>query len=225
MTVSQLVRAAYGIPDGSGRLGKGPDWLDIEKFDVQAIADEGAIPERLDNAQLRERMQPLLQRLLAERFKLVIRHERKEMPVYELTAAKSGTKLTEAPIGEAECRTSIDCHQFLGDGFHGLRGAGVNMADLAFTLERWTYRPVVDATGVVGLFSVEIRPFANMNLRPQQELDDFLAMHPEVRRPPDEPFRPSVFSVLEKDFGLLLRPTHARIETIQIESVERPSAN
>jgi uncharacterized protein (TIGR03435 family) len=224
VNVGQLVNAAYGLT-GSGRLRKGPGcpgWIDSERFDVEAVAEEGTIPEHLDNAQLRERMQPLLQRLLAERFKLVIRREPKELPVYELTVAKSGAKLTEAPISEAQCRTSNDCHRVLGARMQGLRGTAVSMADLAFALETWAERPVVDATGMPGLFAVQVAPFANMN----PHLNDFVDSLPEgVPRPPPEPYKPSLSSVLEKDFGLRLLPARAQIEIIQIESVSRPSPN
>lgn len=225
VSVHQLASAAYG---SSWRLSIGPNcpkWIDSEKFDIEAVAEEGVIPERLDNAQLRKIMQAMLQRLLAERFKLVVRHEAKEMPIYELTVAKAGSKLTEAPISEAECRTSIDCHQVLGDRLRGLHGTAVNMADLVFALETGSGRPVVDATGLVGLFSVEVKPFADMRPELDDKLDAYLAAHPEAPRPPAEPFKPTLSSVLEKDFGLLLRPARARIETIQIESVDRPSAN
>jgi uncharacterized protein (TIGR03435 family) len=224
VSVGQLVNAAYGLT-GSARLARGPkcpQWIDSERFDVEAVADEGVVPGRLDDAQLRQRMEPLIQRLLAERFKLVIRREPKEMPVYTLTVAASGAKLTQAAITEAECRTTNDCHQVSGNRMQGLRGNAVNMADLAYALEASADRPVVDETGIVGLFSVQVRPFASV--KPQ--LDDYLAALPDDRPwPPAEPPKPSVSSVLEKDFGLLLRPSRARIETIQIESVDRPSAN
>ena len=91
VSVYQLVNAAYGIAGSSPRMGKCqncPSWIDSEKFDVEAIAEQGVVPERLDTAQLRYVMQPMHQRWLAERFNLVIRHEPKEMPVYELTVAK-----------------------------------------------------------------------------------------------------------------------------------------
>ena len=221
VSVHQLVNAAYG---SSWRLSIGPNcpkWIESERFDVEAVAEDGVIPERLDTAQFRKLMQPMLQRLLTERFTLVIRREPKEMAVYELTVVKSGARLTEATITEAECQTSIGCHQVLGDSMHGLRGVAANMEDLALAIETGSGRPVVNATGIAGLFSIEMKPFANM--RP--ELDDFLSSLPADRRPPPEPLRPSVFSVLEKDFGLLLRPARALIETIQIESVDRPLAN
>ena len=221
VTVGHLVDAAYG--GGSTRLQacpKCPNWMQSERFEVEAIAEEGVIPERLNSAELRRRMQPMLQRLLAERFQLVIKREQKEMPVYELTVSKSGAKLTESPISEAECLTSIDCHKVLGTR-RNLHGTAVNMADLALALGIWADRPVVDATGIAGLYSVQIKPFANLKLY----LDDYLASVPENMRPPPEPYSPSLSSVLEKDFGLLLRPAHARIETIEIESINRPSVN
>jgi uncharacterized protein (TIGR03435 family) len=104
----------------------------------------------------------------------------------------------------------------------GMRGTAVSMADLAFALETWTDRPVVDATGIRGLFAVQVAPFANMN----PHLNDFVDSLPEgVPRPPPEPYKPSLSSVLEKDFGLRLLPGRAQIEIIQIESVSKPSAN
>jgi uncharacterized protein (TIGR03435 family) len=222
--VRQLVNAAYGLT-GSWRVRLGPRcpaWIDSERFDVEAVVEEGAIPERLDNAQLREKMQPLLQRLLAERFNLVIRREPKELPVYKLTVAKPGAKLTESPISEAECRTSSDCHRLLGNRMQGLRGTAVSIADLAFALETGADRPVVDATGIPGLFAMQVAPFATLKLY----LDDFLDSLPAgVPRPPPEPYKPSLSSVLEKDFGLLFLPARAQIEITQIESVSRPSSN
>ena len=223
VSIYQLVNAAYGLT-GTERVRTGancPNWIDSEHFDVEAVAQEGVIPDNLGTAQLRERMQPLLRQLLADRFQMVIRREPKEMPVYMLTMAKSGVKLTKASISDAECGASIDCHHFSGNRMRGLRGAAVSMTDLAFALEAGSNRPMVDATGIVGLFSMEVRPFAT--LKPQ--LDDYLESIPEAQRPPAEPVKPSLFSVLEKDFGLLLRPSKARVETLLIETVKMPSAN
>ena len=215
--VYQLVNSAYGLT-GTERVREGPNcpkWIDSEHFDVEAVAEEGVIPAGLDMFHVREKMRPLLQRLLAERFQLVIRREPMEMRVYTLTAAKTGVKLTKAANGDAECQTSVECHQFVGNRMRGLRGVAVSMADLAFALEAGSDRPMVDETGIVGLFSMEVRPFAT--LKPQ--LNDSV---PEYN---PEPVKPSLSSILEKDFGLLLRPARARIDTIQIESVKMPSAN
>src|SRR5262249_3951541 len=159
-------------------------------------------------------MQPLLQRLMEERFKLVIRREPKEMPVYTLTVAPTGARLTHAEMNEVDCRTSPKCHQVLGNRISGLQGAAVSMGDLVFTLEAGSDGPILDETGLSELFSMQIKPFATLKPLPV----DLLADVPEDRRPPPEPYKPSLASILEKDFGLLLRPGRARVETIQIES-------
>lgn len=217
------MNAAYGTT-GRARLARGPHypaWADAELFDVEAIAEEGAIPGNLNYAQLRLKMEPLLQRLLAERFQLVIRRVPKEMPVYILTQAAEGAHLPAALMTEAECRTSVDCHQISGNRIAGLRGTAVNMADVVFALESGSDRPIVDDTEFAGLFSVQIRPFAALF----SLSEDFLANVPENLRPPPEPAKPRLASILEKDFGLLLRPARASVEIIQVESVERPAAN
>lgn len=144
-SVSVLVKAAYGLA-GTARIGKGPhcpDWVDSERFVVEAVAEEGAIPERLDSAQLRKRMEPMLQRLLAERFGLAIRRVPKEMPVYQLTVATSSARLTEAPVTEEECRISYDCHRIVGDRLHSLNATAATMGDLASALEKWSDRPIL----------------------------------------------------------------------------------
>jgi hypothetical protein len=67
------------------QLSGGPSWLDSDRFDLEAKA-EGANENQL---------RLMLQTLLAERFKLVIHREAKEMPVYHLVVGKSGAKLHE----------------------------------------------------------------------------------------------------------------------------------
>ena len=62
-----LIQNAYSL--SQNRLLGGPDWIHTERFDILASAPEGT-PE--------SRMQTMLQQLLAERFKLVIRKEAQE---------------------------------------------------------------------------------------------------------------------------------------------------
>jgi uncharacterized protein (TIGR03435 family) len=65
----------------------GPGWIDTEKYDVAAN-----VPPRAT----KEQFQEMLQNLLVERFKLVLHHETKTLPVYELVIAKNGPKLKES---------------------------------------------------------------------------------------------------------------------------------
>lgn len=65
----------------------GPAWMDDTRFDVVAKVPEGAS---------KEQFRVMLQNFLADRFKLAIHHEKKEMQVYELVIAKNGLKMKES---------------------------------------------------------------------------------------------------------------------------------
>src|SRR5215475_7309058 len=68
----------------------GPDWLSSQRFDIAA-----KLPEGTSQANVLE----MLQALLKDRFQLKVHRETKELPVYALEVAKSGSKLTEsAPL-------------------------------------------------------------------------------------------------------------------------------
>ena len=63
----------------------GPDWIDSERFNVEAKA-ANEFPAGLDSPSAPRRM--MLQALLADRFKLRVHHETQEGNIYALTFAK-----------------------------------------------------------------------------------------------------------------------------------------
>jgi uncharacterized protein (TIGR03435 family) len=65
----------------------GPSWMESERFNVTAKVPEGAT---------KEQFRVMLQNLLAERFKITVHHETKEMPMYELVVMKGGPKFKES---------------------------------------------------------------------------------------------------------------------------------
>src|ERR1700685_4251134 len=68
----------------------GPGWIDTDKFDLVATIPAGTtVPQ----------FHQMFQSLLAERFKLVVHHESRQVPVYELVIAKNGPKLKESTAG------------------------------------------------------------------------------------------------------------------------------
>jgi uncharacterized protein (TIGR03435 family) len=87
-----LIRIAYGIdPD---RIVGGPNWLELDRFDVIAITPAHSTPES---------RKLMLQALLADRFGLVIHNDSKPMAAYALTAGKT-PKLQETDgTGESHC--------------------------------------------------------------------------------------------------------------------------
>jgi len=159
-----LVAWAYRVPFNfqGGRLTGLPDWADGpgSVFDVEATS---VMPPGLSVRARDDRVRAMVQALLEDRFKLVIRRESKEMPVYALVAAKGDLKLQRADIDEKDCpeaspaalgpvspSTPIPnvCHAFSGGMGRGLHAKAANMSDLAAFVENWTDRPLLDKTGI-----------------------------------------------------------------------------
>ncbi|MEP7355256.1 MAG: TIGR03435 family protein [Acidobacteriota bacterium] len=90
MALDELLTRAYGLADFS--LVSGPGWISKETYDVA-----GKIPP----GTTKEQFQKMLQALLTERFQLVLQHNSKMLPVYELVVAKNGPKLKESLANSA----------------------------------------------------------------------------------------------------------------------------
>jgi uncharacterized protein (TIGR03435 family) len=97
MTMMDLLTVAYHVKRYQI---SGPEWPESARFDINAKIPEGVAKEDFG---------PMLQNLLKERFGLVVHHETKPMPVYDLMVfAKTGSKLKEhveappPPVKEGE---------------------------------------------------------------------------------------------------------------------------
>src|SRR5262249_5337341 len=95
-----LILTAYGIygngpnsASGSFRMQVvgGPSWMDSTRYDI-AAKPAGKPPRS-------EMYGPMLQSLLEDRFRLRVHRETKEGPVYLLTLAKNGPKLSATKEG------------------------------------------------------------------------------------------------------------------------------
>ena len=84
VSLKNVLTIAYAV---KGYQINGPKWLDSERFDIVAKIAKGAT---------KEQFQLMLQNLLAERFKLTLHHETKELPMYALVVGKGGPKLKES---------------------------------------------------------------------------------------------------------------------------------
>jgi uncharacterized protein (TIGR03435 family) len=206
-TVYGLISVAYGnncMP--TDMLTGGPDWAKSERFDLQTTLPAGT-PSYTRQALLEgnlPRLQRMLQNFLADRFKLVVRREIKQVPAYDLVVLNEGKLKPSAdqnpdaqysgPLPPARVFTTFAPQYSMG----------------AWTkvLQRILDRPVVDKTGLKGLF-------------------DFLLEYSDPS--PDPNFRRTVKellpSVLQEQLGLKLEPSRANVEVLVIESAERPSQN
>jgi uncharacterized protein (TIGR03435 family) len=235
-SVEYLVQAAYvsfgvSVEDyGYAQLTGGPAWIHSEQFDIEA--------ETTGNPSARTLQGPMLQALLEDRFKLKIRREVREVPVYDLNVSKGGFKLQPMKEGScvafdflnAQANASADLKATLADLSRSCGRGGFDMTSNpakaefhGMTLDRVaTYlcrpasglgRPVVNKTGITGMFDFEFE------FSPEQA----------VQVPGDAPSEPSgapsIFTALEKTAGLKLNRSQGPGTFFVIEAVERPSQN
>jgi uncharacterized protein (TIGR03435 family) len=113
-TLLNLICRAFGITDSDKVVG-GPAWLATDKFDILAEVPDGVPPAAV---------QPMLQALLSDRFKLSVHKGREPIPAYALTAGK-GLRLKEAASGgDSTCNDkwadsflSLTCHNMTVEQF------------------------------------------------------------------------------------------------------------
>jgi uncharacterized protein (TIGR03435 family) len=217
--VLELLRYAYGVPiNPSPRLSGLPEWP--ETYDIEARALANAVPPDLQESEERRRMQEMVRALLADRFKLAMQVEQKTMSVYALTVANGGPNLQKATIAEMDCvfDTGIPdgCHNFVMGWGHPIRARAITMDDLVQYIENWTDMPVVNHTGLDGLFAVQTEGWKPMRLPPP----------PPGTRAGDSPYNdlPTIFTVL-RPLGLELKQETATVPVYTIQHIERPAAD
>jgi uncharacterized protein (TIGR03435 family) len=223
-TVRALILNAYGISFSPNLLEGGPGWIDSARYDIEAKAGANVIQAGTSNRVLWEKTRLMLQALLADRFKLAIHRQTKEMAIYELVAARNGPKLQKSEQ-EKDCDASSACHGFSGNPTR-LSGIGVDMYDLALILSSFSDRPVVDHTGIQGLFDIKLQwnPFA-AGSPPEDDAPRSPAAEAREGRRPDLSTLPTVFGALEQQLGLKLESHKGPVEIYVIDRVERPSGN
>jgi uncharacterized protein (TIGR03435 family) len=169
----------------------------------------------------------MLRTLLADRFKLAIHRETKDIPVYALVVAKDGPKLQEADIDEKDCPDPFAapspapnglCHDISGGRGRGLHGRAVDMSDLVRTVENYTDRPLVDKTGIKGLYRIETTSWLPLQPGPPP------APGAKAEDGTELADVPTIFEVFER-LGLKLELQKGLADVYVIDHVERPSAN
>jgi uncharacterized protein (TIGR03435 family) len=198
-TLKRLVRRAFGVEDY--QVTGGPNWLDTYHFNISAKVDE-AEPE-LKGKEGQERVQAMLESLLDERFEFQFHRETKTLPVYNLVAAKSGFKLTAVKDTGGSSSNSNNGK---------LTAQGISMAALAVFLSGEMERPVLDATGISGVFDFKLE---------WSRQQDGAAKAPDA----NEIAGPSIFTALQEQLGLKLESTKGPVEIIVVDHAEKPTEN
>ena len=190
VNLKQLLSAGYGI---SQPRVVGPEWLDKVRFDVIAKSPSG-VPDT--------QLEPMLQTLLKDRFKLAAHPEMRAMSVYYLNLARDGVKMPLYPTPDrAHAHPADDPHV---RGFPMLRGT-FTADQLADTIAGMLNRPVIDRTGLQERYSV------------------FLSYAPLSPQGGDAPEfgPPDIFTAVEKQLGLRLQAGKESVEVVVVDHMEQ----
>ena len=241
-SVLSLVMLAYGrdctLVDG------GPAWARSgEYYEIQALLPKDT-PVETVGALLKgdaPRLQRMLQTLLADRFRLVLRREMREMPIYELTVASPGKlKLSPEETRQLPASFLLPGMQAPAVGRGGLMrlpgllfGHAISTSDLAKELRLHAGRIVVDKTGLRDVFDVDLKFATNPPATVAPSTTATPPVTPQAIPPlpgAPSPSTPtlqgaSLQDALEEQLGLKLESARMPIEVLVIESVEKPSAN
>ncbi len=194
----------------------GPDWLRDVRLDIVAKGHEGTRAEQLSE---------MMQTLLAERFKLRVRREAKEISGLALVVGSDGAKLKEsaAQSGDGQGGASIGMSASL-EGTERLDFKSALMTNLSGTLTGLLSRPVADKTGLTGRYDFIVE-FSRTETAGPRVSGGYGEPPPFPPPPPGGQPGLSIYSSI-RQLGLRLEQRKIPLETIVIEHAERvPSEN
>jgi uncharacterized protein (TIGR03435 family) len=209
---------AYNVPTNSIesmrlRVKGMPDWMLTDLYDIEATPEKGS-PQESSPTGRNEGVRRILRSVLADRLKLRVRQDEEEMPVFAIMVGTHGPALQKSKVAEQDCVESAPfspipppgpgCHQFQGGVGRGIRGDAVDMADLALEASSWSELPVVDQTGLTGLYAIQTEGWRSTSN--------------------DDETRPTLEDVFDR-LGLKLVRRKAAISILVVEHVEKPSEN
>lgn len=223
VALRNVIALAYGIP--VARVLGGPSWVGAAGTDLRFVGgDRFDISATLPQGSSVDQVPAMLRALLADRFKMVVRNEVREAPMYALIVARADGRL-----GPQLRKASIDCEaaQAAGTvipaarpGERGLcdsevggaiLGRGQRMTALARMLSMFADRPIIDQTGLTGGFDFDLR---------FPELDT-----PTDATGPRADPSTGIFTALQEQLGLKLESTRGKLEFVVIDSVQHPTEN
>jgi len=213
-----LIRQAYRVPES--RIFGGPSWIAVDRFDIAATA-----PPQTTSDQNRQ----MLRALLADRFALITHTETRELPTYVLRVVRGerlgpGLRRSDTDCtgqGSRMLNGRVQCGILVSQapGSASLRGGGTSIADIARMLGDFLDRPLVDETGLAGVFDFELQFTADRSAVPGAVVPGGLA----ASSSPDEV--PSIFTALQEQLGLKLEPSPGLVDVLVVDRAERPASD
>jgi uncharacterized protein (TIGR03435 family) len=208
-TLYALVQTAYDLK-AYQLVNNGPSWITSDQFSIETKATAPSATQLLP-----AQMRPLLRDVLTERFKLRTRRETRELPIYNLVFARRDQRL--GPLlrpTRIDCATAEGRDRALSVMAEGHRPCGTMMSNGFFAADGVDFRqltsmlfdrPVINRTGLSGLFDWELK------WTPEPDLAGFDG--------------PALSTAFQEQLGLRLEPGRGPIEVLVIDSAERPTPN
>jgi uncharacterized protein (TIGR03435 family) len=204
ISLSKLLAFSYGVH--SKQLIGLPPWAETDKYDIDAKPDTEGTPNK-------QQLQVMVQKLIADRFSLKFHQDKRELPVYVLSVAKTGAKLTKSE------------NQSGGLPGFGLRGMGAlmvhnsTMSEFAGMMQETVMdRPVIDQTELEGKYDF------TLNWTPDDS--QFGGMPAKMPPPTDNANPPpNLYTAIQEQLGLKLDAIKAPADVMVIDHVEKPSEN
>jgi bla regulator protein BlaR1 len=216
--LQQVIRAAYGVEDD--RIIGAPDWLNSERYDFEAKEDTSgdSDPRKPSFDQNASEQKRMLQQALADRLKLALHRETRDVSVYALVLAQGGPKFHESQPGDTypngfkgpdgiarpggiHFENSVENGgNYFGFGTK-LIAQGIPVGAFLWHLQVFLHHTIVDETGLSGTY-------------------DFTFQVPSL--PPIEASGRILSAHLEQQLGLKLEPRKVSMEVLVIDHVEKP---
>jgi uncharacterized protein (TIGR03435 family) len=228
LTVLGMVTQAYNVRNF--QVTGAPGWVSNDRWDLEARSEEGSIPPQTGPPDP-TKPSPIglrLQSLLEDRFQMKLHRETKELPIYELSVAKGGPKIKlnddQTPYKERERgapppppgqRGGQMSRFSMRVGRGSLEAVAMDIDLIAQTLASQLGRPVLNKTGLKGLYDVKLTWTPDPALQGPGGPD----------APPADPSGPSIFTAIQEQLGLKLDSAKGPVELLVIDSVQRPSEN
>jgi uncharacterized protein (TIGR03435 family) len=197
LSLRSLILTAYGIR--TYQL-EGPDWLESQRFDITGKFSE-VLPK--DREKANAAYQSMMQKMLADRFKVTVHRDRKPMAVYGLLVEKGGIKFKEVPAGHSSSN-SHNTHY---------TGSGVSMEVFAAFLSGQMDLPAINMTGLAGSYDLK--------------LDWVAESQNQANGEPSEPAAgQTIQDAIQDQLGLKIERRKAPVEILIVDHAEKvPTEN
>jgi uncharacterized protein (TIGR03435 family) len=217
-TLEEILKFDYAIHREPGLVGL-PAWASKDRYDIQAKVGESDVAAWRKFSAGSRRL--VLRALLADSFKLKVHTEDKNLPIYALVIAKKGPKnMQEVKPADLDpdLARGVESGNILGGWKSGPNPWVAHqmwMGYLVFWLNQQNLgRPVYNQTGLNGYYNFTLQ-FAPMQT----------SASANAAAESDTAAGPSIFTALQEQLGLKLKPTKGPVPVMVVDHVERPTEN